>query len=74
MCVSTGAVEVVALVLPNLKGKLNGIALWVCTPNVSVADLVLLQVGKKSSAEAVNAVFNEAARSLVAFWLGYDER
>ncbi len=41
---STGAAQAVALVLPNMKGKLNGIALRVPTPNVSVVDLVL-QVG-----------------------------
>lgn len=38
---STGAAKAVALVLPNLKGKLNGIALRVPTPNVSVVDLVV---------------------------------
>lgn len=38
---STGAAKAVALVLPQLKGKLNGIALRVPTPNVSVVDLVV---------------------------------
>lgn len=38
---STGAASAVALVLPQLKGKLNGIALRVPTPNVSVVDLVI---------------------------------
>lgn len=38
---STGAAKAVALVLPQLKGKLNGIALRVPTPNVSVVDLVI---------------------------------
>merc|ERR1712070_293254 len=37
---STGAAKAIALVLPELKGKLNGIALRVPTPNVSIADLV----------------------------------
>lgn len=41
---TTGAAKAVALVLPKLKGKLNGIALRVPTPNVSVVDLVV-QVG-----------------------------
>jgi glyceraldehyde-3-phosphate dehydrogenase type I len=41
---TTGAAKAVALVLPKLKGKLNGIALRVPTPNVSVVDLVI-QVG-----------------------------
>ncbi|KAK1310052.1 hypothetical protein QJS10_CPA08g00386 [Acorus calamus] len=57
---STGAAKAVALVLPNLKGKLNGIALRVPTPNVSVVDLVV-QVSKKTFAEEVNEGFREAA-------------
>lgn len=44
---TTGAAKAVALVLPKLKGKLNGIALRVPTPNVSVVDLVI-QVGFNS--------------------------
>ncbi|PIN08185.1 Glyceraldehyde 3-phosphate dehydrogenase [Handroanthus impetiginosus] len=57
---STGAAKAVALVLPQLKGKLNGIALRVPTPNVSVVDLVV-QVEKKTFAEEVNAAFRESA-------------
>ena len=57
---STGAAKAVALVLPGLKGKLNGIALRVPTPNVSVVDLVI-QTEKKTFAEEVNAAFREAA-------------
>lgn len=57
---STGAAKAVALVLPRLKGKLNGIALRVPTPNVSVVDLVV-QVEKKTFAEEVNAAFRDAA-------------
>ncbi|CAI5483579.1 unnamed protein product [Closterium sp. Yama58-4] len=57
---STGAAKAVALVLPNLKGKLNGIALRVPTPNVSIVDLVI-QTEKKTFAEEVNAAFREAA-------------
>merc|ERR1712060_708973 len=57
---STGAAKAVALVLPELKGKLNGIALRVPTPNVSVVDLVV-QVEKKCTAEEVNAAFREAS-------------
>ncbi|KAK9826910.1 hypothetical protein WJX81_008567 [Elliptochloris bilobata] len=57
---STGAAKAVALVLPKLKGKLNGIALRVPTPNVSVVDLVI-QVEKKTFAEEVNSAFREAA-------------
>jgi glyceraldehyde-3-phosphate dehydrogenase (NADP+) (phosphorylating) len=57
---TTGAAKAVALVLPQLKGKLNGIALRVPTPNVSIVDLVL-QVEKKTFAEEVNAAFKEYA-------------
>jgi len=57
---STGAAKAVALVLPQLKGKLNGIALRVPTPNVSVVDIVI-QTGKKVTAEEVNSAFREAA-------------
>mmetsp|Transcript_1116 Transcript_1116/g.1562 ORF Transcript_1116/g.1562 Transcript_1116/m.1562 type:complete len:382 (-) Transcript_1116:208-1353(-) len=57
---STGAAKAVALVLPSVKGKLNGIALRVPTPNVSVVDLVI-QTEKKTFAEEVNAALREAA-------------
>ncbi|PNH08612.1 Glyceraldehyde-3-phosphate dehydrogenase A, chloroplastic [Tetrabaena socialis] len=57
---TTGAAKAVSLVLPALKGKLNGIALRVPTPTVSVVDLVI-QVEKKTFAEEVNAAFREAA-------------
>lgn len=57
---TTGAAKAVALVLPGLKGKLNGIALRVPTPNVSIVDLVI-QVEKKTFAEEVNAAFKEYA-------------
>merc|ERR1719199_712644 len=57
---STGAAKAVALVLPSVKGKLNGIALRVPTPNVSVVDLVM-QVSKNTTAEEVNEAFREAA-------------
>ncbi len=56
---STGAAKAVALVLPQLKGKLNGIALRVPTPNVSVVDLVVNVEKKGVTAEEVNAAFKE---------------
>jgi glyceraldehyde-3-phosphate dehydrogenase (NAD(P)) len=59
---STGAASAVALVLPELKGKLNGIALRVPTPNVSVVDLVI-NVKKKTFTEEVNSVLKTAANS-----------
>ena len=52
--------KAVALVLPNMKGKLNGVALRVPTPTVSVVDLVI-QVEKKTFAEEVNEAFRAAA-------------
>jgi len=69
---TTGAAKAVALVLPQLKGKLNGIALRVPTPNVSVVDLVI-QVEKKTFAEEVNAAFKEAADGDMAGILAIEE-
>ncbi|WP_434133465.1 type I glyceraldehyde-3-phosphate dehydrogenase [Sporomusa sphaeroides] len=57
---TTGAAKAVALVLPELKGKLNGFALRVPTPNVSITDLVA-QLEKPATAEAVNAALKTAA-------------
>src|SRR2546422_2267518 len=58
---STGAAVAVGEVLPELKGRLDGFAMRVPTPNVSVVDLNVL-VDKKTSREEVNAVFDECAR------------
>jgi len=58
---STGAAKAVSLVLPQLKGKLNGIALRVPTPNVSVLDLVINTVKTGITADDVNAAFRKAA-------------
>src|SRR3954462_11918100 len=57
---TTGAALAVGEVLPELKGKLDGFAMRVPTPNVSVVDLAAI-VDKKTSAEEVNAVLKEAA-------------
>jgi glyceraldehyde 3-phosphate dehydrogenase len=57
---TTGAAKAVGEVLPQLKGKLDGIAMRVPTPNVSVVDLVVL-LGKKATAEEVNGAFKAAA-------------
>jgi glyceraldehyde 3-phosphate dehydrogenase len=56
---TTGAAKAVGEVLPELKGKLDGIAMRVPTPNVSVVDLVAL-VDKKTTAEEVNAALKAA--------------
>jgi glyceraldehyde 3-phosphate dehydrogenase len=57
---TTGAARAVGLVLPHLKGKLDGMAIRVPTPNVSVVDLVA-DVEKEATAESVNAALKEAA-------------
>jgi glyceraldehyde 3-phosphate dehydrogenase len=57
---TTGAALAVGEVLPEIKGKLDGIAMRVPTPNVSVVDLAVL-VDKKTSREEVNAAFKSAA-------------
>ena len=57
---STGAAKAVALVLPELKGKLNGMAMRVPTPNVSIVDLVA-ELEKDVTAEDVNAALKTAA-------------
>lgn len=57
---TTGAARAVGLVLPALKGKLDGIAIRVPTPNVSCLDLVV-NVGKPATAEAVNLALQSAA-------------
>ncbi len=69
---STGAAKAVALVLPELKGKLNGIAMRVPTPNVSVVDLVA-QVEKKTIAEEVNEALKAAAAGELKGILGYTD-
>jgi glyceraldehyde-3-phosphate dehydrogenase (NAD(P)) len=69
---TTGAAKAVALVLPDLKGKLNGIALRVPTPNVSIVDLVV-QVEKPTIVEQVNDVFKTAAEGELKGILAYSD-
>ena len=57
---TTGAAKAVSLVLPQLKGKLDGMAIRVPTPNVSVVDLVA-ELDKDTTAEEVNTSFKKAA-------------
>ena len=57
---STGAAKAVALVIPELKGKFDGISVRVPTPNVSLVDVVM-NVEKPTSAEEVNQVLRDAA-------------
>ncbi len=67
---STGAAKAVGLVLPELKGKLDGVAIRVPTPNVSVVDLVFTAKRETSVAE-VNAAIKAAADGPLKGILGY---
>jgi glyceraldehyde 3-phosphate dehydrogenase len=69
---STGAAKAVSLVLPELKGKLDGMAIRVPTPNVSVVDLVVT-VTKKTDAAMVNAALQKAAKGSLKGILGFSE-
>jgi len=69
---STGAAKAVALVIPEMKGKLNGIALRVPTPNVSIVDLVA-QVEKSTIADEVNNVMKEAAATYMKGIIDYND-
>ncbi|MFM7561099.1 MAG: type I glyceraldehyde-3-phosphate dehydrogenase, partial [Cylindrospermopsis raciborskii] len=69
---STGAAKAVALVIPALKGKLNGVALRVPTPNVSMVDFVV-QVEKPTITEEVNQALKEASENSLKGILGYSE-
>ncbi|QPC47447.1 type I glyceraldehyde-3-phosphate dehydrogenase [Mangrovibacillus cuniculi] len=69
---STGAAKAVSLVLPELKGKLNGGAMRVPTPNVSLVDLVA-ELDKDVTAEEINSALKEAAEGPLKGILGYSE-
>jgi glyceraldehyde 3-phosphate dehydrogenase len=69
---STGAAKAVSLVLPELKGKLNGGSVRVPTANVSLVDLVV-ELEKNVTAEEVNAAFQAAAEGELKGILGYSE-
>jgi len=69
---TTGAAKAVGLVIPELKGKLNGFAMRVPTPNVSVVDLVA-EVSKEVTVEEVNRALKEAAQGEMKGILGYSE-
>jgi len=69
---TTGAAAAVGVVMPDLKGKLDGISIRVPTPNVSVVDLAAL-VGRKTSAEEVNQAFKAAADGPLKGILEYNE-
>ncbi len=69
---STGAAKALHLVIPELKGKLDGFAMRVPTPNVSVVDLVVF-VEKAATVEQVNSAMKEAAEGPMKGILGYSE-
>jgi glyceraldehyde 3-phosphate dehydrogenase len=69
---TTGAAKAVSLVLPELKGKLDGMAIRVPTPNVSVVDLVVT-LKKKADADKINAALKKASRGPLKGILGFSE-
>ncbi len=69
---STGAAKAVGLVLPELKGRLDGVAIRVPTPNVSVVDLVF-EAARDTSTEEINAAIKAAADGPLKGVLGYTE-
>ena len=70
---STGAAKAVALVLPELKGKFDGISVRVPTPNVSLVDVVIL-LEKETTTEEVNAVLKAAAEGELKGILAFEEQ
>jgi len=69
---TTGAAKAIGLVLPELKGKLDGLAIRVPTPNVSLVDVVF-QVKKETTKEAVNAALKNAAEGKMKNYLEFCE-
>jgi len=69
---STGAAKAISLVIPDLKGKLDGFAIRVPVPNVSVVDLTML-LGKKATVEEINAALKAASEGKMKGILGYTE-
>jgi len=69
---STGAAKAVGLVLPELNGLLDGVAIRVPTPNVSVVDLTF-EAGKATSVEEINAAIRAAADGPLKGVLGYTD-
>jgi glyceraldehyde 3-phosphate dehydrogenase len=69
---STGAAKAISLVLPNLKGKLDGYALRVPVPTGSATDLTV-QLAKEATAEEINAAMKKAAEGSLKGYLTYTE-
>ena len=70
---TTGAAKAISLVIPELKGKLNGIAFRVPTPNVSIVDLAV-ELEKSAAKEEINAAYKKAATAgPLSKYLAYSE-
>ncbi|MCD6420316.1 MAG: type I glyceraldehyde-3-phosphate dehydrogenase [Synergistetes bacterium] len=69
---TTGAATAVTIVIPELKGKLNGLALRVPTPNVSITDFVA-ELERNTTVEEVNSVLKEASEGKLKGILGYTD-
>src|SRR5690606_29748412 len=67
---STGAAKAIGLVMPELKGKMHGLAVRVPTPNVSLVD-VTFEVEKETTADEVNAALEKAANGPLQRVLGF---
>nr|MBC8456725.1 type I glyceraldehyde-3-phosphate dehydrogenase [Deltaproteobacteria bacterium] len=70
---TTGAARAVSLVLPQLEGKLNGMAIRVPTPNVSVVDLVV-QLSRSATVDEINNAMKDAAEGYLKDILAYCEK
>jgi glyceraldehyde 3-phosphate dehydrogenase len=70
---TTGAAKAVALVLPELSGKLNGLAIRVPTPNVSIVDLVATVDKSEVTVSEVNEALKQASEESLSGILGYSE-
>lgn len=70
---TTGAAKAVALVLPELSGKLNGLAIRVPTPNVSIVDFVATLEKSGVTVTDVNTALKEASEKSLAGILGYSD-
>ena len=69
---STGAAKAIGIVIPELKGKMDGMSIRVPTPNVSIVDLVC-KLSKKATADEINTLFKAAADGELKGILGYSE-
>jgi len=70
---TTGAAKAISLVIPELEGKIDGYAIRIPTPTVSIVDTVV-EVEKSTTAEEVNAAFEEAANGVMKGYLGFETK